>query len=463
MLKDFSKYTISNILVKATGFIIPFLLAYYYTQSEYGVISLGYAYLNFFSMFYAFGFCEGVQRYYYELRDANQRDIFGNILLTNFLLVLFFSCIFALLCFGTSLFTEISKSIFLMVMFVGYLKALQNIGLSFLQMEKESSKYVAVSLISVISDVLLIILFVVIIHLPVEFRFISLVICNLFSTILILLFIHKYVKKPIVFFSSKFKEILKFAFPCMLLPVMSWLLTTSDKVVMSKLGSMTDVGIYSFCFSLTQLPAILQQGFNTAYTPIFYSEYENREKIKNIQTLFIELYSFVLLAYMFFISLFFKYVSLFEKYEAGIIFVPIFMISILFSAISSMNNSHLAYSYNTKITFLITTITGTISIILNYIFIKHFNSLGAAISVAITMTIQMVLSFIFSIKYGYFAWRLKRLIVIIAFFVIALLSFRYIALFIIVLFLYFIYIMLMEKSLIMRCIKNDKISNKNFN
>lgn len=460
MLKEFSKYTISNILVKATGFIIPFLLAYYYTQAEYGVISLGYAYLNFFSIFYAFGFCEGVQRYYYELRDTNQRDIFGNILLTNFLLVLFFSIIFALLCFTTTIFTEVSKSIFIMVLFVGYLKALQNIGLSFLQMEKESSKYVAVSLISVISDVLLIILFVVIIHLPVEFRFVSLVICNLFSTIVILFFIRKYMKKPIAFLPQKFKEILKFAFPCMLLPVMSWLLTTSDKVVMSKLGTMSDVGIYSFCFSLTQLPAILQQGFNTAYTPIFYSEYENRDKIKNIQTLFIEFYSFVLLAYMLFISIFFKYVNLFEKYESGLIFVPIFMIPILFSAISTMNNSHLAYSYNTKITFLITTITGPISILLNYIFIKNFNSLGAAISVAVTMTIQMILSFIFSIKYGYFAWRLKRLIVILVCYFVALLTFRYVVLFIIVLTLYFTYIFFMEKSLIMRFIKkNDKVSH----
>ena len=159
MLKEFSKYTISNILVKATGFIIPFLLAYYYTQAEYGVISLGYAYLNFFSMFYAFGFCEGVQRYYYELRDNNQRDIFGTILLTNFLLVLFFSFIFTLLCFTSTIFNEVSKSIFLMVLFVGYLKALQNIGLSFLQMEKKSSRYIAVSLVSVLSDVLFIVLF----------------------------------------------------------------------------------------------------------------------------------------------------------------------------------------------------------------------------------------------------------------------------------------------------------------
>ena len=88
MLKDFSKYTISNIFVKATGFVIPLILAYYYTEAEYGVITLGYAYMNFFLMFFAFGFCESVQRFYYNLRDTNQKDIFGNILLLRtFLLV----------------------------------------------------------------------------------------------------------------------------------------------------------------------------------------------------------------------------------------------------------------------------------------------------------------------------------------------------------------------------------------
>ena len=74
---------------------------------------------------------------------------------------------------------------------------------------------------------------------------------------------------------------------------------------------MSDVGIYSFFFSLAQLPTIIQQGFNTAYTPIFYSEYENHKKIKSIQTLFIELYAFVLMVFIIFIFIFFKYIYLF--------------------------------------------------------------------------------------------------------------------------------------------------------
>lgn len=450
MLKEFSKYTFSNILVRATGFIIPFLLAYYYTQAEYGIISLGYAYLNFFTMFYAFGFCESVQRFYYELRDTNQRDVFGNIILFDLILVVSFSIIFTILCFITSFFKEIPKSIFLMVLFVGYMKALQNIGLSFLQMEQKSSKYVSVSLLCVISDVILVVLFVVIIHLSVEFRFISLVICNFISTVLVLFYIKNYIKKPKAFMPGKFKEILKFALPCMCLPIMSWLLTTSDKLVMSKLGTMSDVGIYSFCFSLSQLPTIIQQGFNTAYTPIFYSEYENRNKIKNIQTFFIEIYSLILMFFIIFIKVFFKYVSIFEKYDSGLVFIPFFLISTLFSAIATMNNSHLAYSYNTKITLLITAITGPISIILNYLFIKNLQSLGAAISVSVTMSIQMILSFFCAIKYGYFAWNLKKLVFVLGVFVTSIFIVNNIYIFIGITLIYIIYIIISEKKFIRR-------------
>ena len=68
-------------------------------------------------MFYAFGFCESVQRFYYELRDTNQRDVFGNIILFDLILVVSFSIIFTILCFITSFFKEIPKSIFLMVLF----------------------------------------------------------------------------------------------------------------------------------------------------------------------------------------------------------------------------------------------------------------------------------------------------------------------------------------------------------
>lgn len=448
MLKEFSKYTISNILVRATGFIIPFVLAYYYTQEEYGVISLGYAYLNFFSMFYAFGFCESVQRFYYELRDTDQREIFGNIILFDFFLVSCFSILFTILYFVSTFFDELPKSIFLMILFIGYLKSLQNIGLSFLQMEQKSSKYVTVSLISVISDVILVILFVVVIHLSVEFRFISLLICNFISSILIIFYIKNYIKKPKVLFPLKFIEVLKFALPCMCLPIMSWLLTTSDKIVMSKLGTMSDVGIYSFCFSLAQLPTIIQQGFNTAYTPIFYSEYENHKKIKSIQTLFIELYAFVLMVFIIFIFIFFKYIYLFEKYATGLVFIPYFLIATLFSAISTMNNSHLAYSYNTKITLLITAITGPISILFNYFFISKLQSMGAAISVAVTMSIQMFLSFLCSIKFGYFAWNLKRLIVVFIFFFVGIFMSNNIYIFTGITIIYAIYILISKKKIL---------------
>ena len=450
MLKDFSKYTISNIFVKATGFVIPLILAYYYTEAEYGVITLGYAYMNFFLMFFAFGFCESVQRFYYNLRDSNQKDVFGNILLFDFILVVFFSLVFAFLCFFTNVFKEMPKSIFIMVLFIGYMKALQNIGLSFLQMEEQSSRYVSVSVASVLFDVILIILFVVIIHLPIQFRFVSLIICNLFSTVLIFVFIRKYVERPKTFINEQFVKVLKFALPCMLLPVMSWLMTTSDKVVMSKLGTMSDVGIYSFCFSIATIPSIINQGFNTAYTPIFYADYENRDKIKSIQNLFIELYSLILLIFLLFVNIFFNYVHIFEKYESGLKYLPFFLFSFFFGAIASLNNSHLAYSYNTKITLLITAITGPISILLNYVFIKNFDSLGAAISVATVMTIQMALSFLCAMKFGYFAWKLRKLLFMGVFFFAGLFAATKIVLLSAVILIYIVYIFITERNLIKR-------------
>ena len=455
MIKEFSKYTISNIFVKATSFVIPLILAYYYSEAEYGIISLGYAYLNFFSMFFSFGFCESVQRFYYNLRDSNKKDIFGNILLFDFIFVVFFSIIFIFLCIFLNIFKELPKSIFIMVLFIAYMKAIQNIGLTFLQMEEQSSKYITISIANIFFDVILIILFVVIIHLPIEFRFVSLIICNLFSFILILLFIRKYFSSPKRLFPKQFVSILKFALPCMLLPVMSWLLTTSDKIVMSKLGTMSDVGIYSFCFSLASLPGIINQGFNTAYTPIFYAEYENHNKIKNIQTLFIELYSLILLFFILFSHIFFSYIKIFSKYEEGLIYIPFFMISNLYSAISILNNAHLAYSYNTKLTLFITAITGIVSILLNYLFILHYNSLGAAISVDVVMTLQMILSFIFSVKCGYFAWNLKKLIVLnIFFFAGILLSLKFYFLTINII-IFIIYLIFSERKIIKQLIKKN--------
>lgn len=411
MIRDFSKYTLSNILVKATSFCVPLILAYFYSESEYGIISLGYAYLNFFSLFFTFGFCESIQRFYYELKQNNKEDIFGNIIVSNLFLVLLFSVLFILLYFFTNIFTELPVNIFLMVIFIGYLKALQSMGLSFLQMEKQSSQYVGISIFSVMLDVFLMIVFVCFVRLPIEYRFISLVFCNSISVVFILIYIKGLVKRPTKILNKKFIQIIKFAFPCMLLPVMSWLLTTSDKIVMSKFETMTNLGIYSFCFSISQIPAIIQQGFITAYTPVFYSEYENVKKIRSIQTLFIKFYALILLVFFLFINVFFKHVKIFEKYENGLVFLPFFILSMFFSSISSMNNLHLTYNYKTKITLLITSVSGVITLVLNFYLIKAYGMLGAAISVMTSMMLQMLLSFLMSYIFGYFAWKSVELLI----------------------------------------------------
>lgn len=411
MIKEFSKYTISNILIRASSFVIPLILAYYYSEADYGLISLGYTYLSFFATFFAFGFCESIQRFYPEIKENGEEGLLGNIFSFDLILVSCASLLFLVICFFTNLFAEIPKDIFIMVLIIAYMKALQNMGLSILQMEQKSSKYVIASLFSTFFDIVLIVIFVVIIRLPVRFRFISLIVCNGVSTFLIFIYTKRSIKFDRKLFTPRFSQIIKFAFPCMLLPIMSWLLTSSDKIVMSKIGTLSDVGIYSFCYSISQLPAILYQAFNTAYTPLFYTEYENKEKIKTIQTLFMGLYLVILLIFILFCNIFFNNITLFNKYMSGFRFIPIFLVTTFFVTISTLNNAHLIYAYKTKIIFYQTTITGVLNILFNYLFISRWGSLGAALASCTTMFLQMALSFYLSIRFGYFAFKIKQMIV----------------------------------------------------
>ena len=441
MLKDFSKYAFSNIFIKATSFIIPLILAYYYTEAEYGEISLGYTYINFFSMFFAFGFCESIQRFYSNIKELNEKDILGNVFVFDLILVFFFSVFFLLI---SNYICKLSKDVFFLLLLIGYMKAFQNMGLSILQMEQDSTKYVIISFVTVVIDLLLILFFVVIIRLPVSFRFISLVICNIVSTIILFFYIHNYISKPKKFFSKKFVEILRFAVPCMLLPIMSWLITMSDKVVISRLNTLSNLGIYSFCFTISQIPSILFQAFNIAFTPVFYSQYNNKEKIKSIKTLFIKIYALINLLFIIFCQLFFSYTDVFDKYEEGLVFMPYFLIFSFFSAVSSMNNAHLIYVYKTKIILCLTSISGIFTFVLNYIFIENFGTKGSAISLVLSMAIQMTLSFIFSIKYGYFSWKRMDFLLTFSIYVIALLFLQHKIIFFVMAFIFCLYVVFSE-------------------
>ena len=405
MLKEFSKYTISTVITRGISIVSMLIITGYYSTAEYGVITLGNSYLTLFYTLFAFGLVEGTQRFYKQLKCRKQ-----NYVLNEFLLIqlTFFMILFVLLLIifhYTDFFKELSFSVFITVMIIGYLKAMQNILLSILQMENLSNKYAVSSIILALLDIIFIFIFVYGFHCSVEIRFVSLLICNIICSVILLLFTHNFFARKIKVYPHELKPILKFCLPCMFLPIVSWLLTTSDKIIISKVNTMSSLGSYGFIASCSSIVPILYTAFNIAFTPVFYNEYENKKKIIMMQDFFLSFYIFISLCLLIVMQIFFSVAPSYKKYSSGLFLAPLFIFSGTISACSSFNVSHVQYALKSYWILVITSIAGILNIILNFILIKKFGQIGGAISADITMFIQFYFSLVLSIKYGYCSWN----------------------------------------------------------
>jgi Membrane protein involved in the export of O-antigen and teichoic acid len=408
MIKDFSRYTISNVISRGLNFVIIIILSNFYSTAQYGTISLGYTYLGLFMSLFAFGFCEGVQRFYLQLKSEGKKYILGNVLVLQFVFFVLAVVVLFVLFFCSSIFKEIDLVVFFLVVCISYIKALQNIFLSVLQMEQMTKKYAVISVFISLLDCLFIYVFIYLLKGDVFVRFFVLLFCNIIGLSFLVYNTRVYFSKPKMSCLREMKSFMSFCFPSMILPVVSWILSSSDKILLSKLQNLNSLGVYALAGTLSQVLSILYLSFNTAYTPIFYSTYEKRDKIRRIQSTFICFFCISLMAYLVCIRYLFPFFIHKQAYESSLQYFHLFCVGTLFSAFSSMNISYLAYAYKSKLILLITVCTSVVNIVVNYFMIKNFGPMGAVVASTCSMFLQMIVAYLFAIHYGYNGWIWKE-------------------------------------------------------
>ncbi len=401
------KSSIFNITIKLLTYLIPLILSPYLyrvlTFTGVGTYEYQYAYVTYFCLIATFGFNEyGTKRISSSTNDPNElnKRFWSIFIAKQFLGIL--CLIFYIIIIFTGLFGNQSNYMSLIIMSLFIIGSMTD--LTFLYQGVENFKSIAIRTF-IIKIVNLILIFCLVKSPNDYLTYVAIMAgCNLLSSLVMFLPLHKYVNKPV--FNKKNVLIdLKGSFVLFIMALAISLYTTMQKTILGILTNETEVGYFS---SATKIKDVVTS-ICYAIVPIFYSrvaflfsEGKRNEVKEMIYKCFNALYDFVLPCTVGLICV----ANIFMPFyfgEDAINAAPILMVSSL-SLPMIVTSSTISYIYllpdnhqiQANIIYIVTAILNTA---FSFISIKLFGAVGAAIGMVFTETTAAILCIYYSHKY----------------------------------------------------------------
>jgi len=199
------------------------------------------------------------------------------------------------------------------------------------------------------------------------------------------------------------------------IPMIGWfigaqLLGISDRFIIGAFKGPAQVGIYSSNYSLISSGiGLISTPFVMAAHPLIINAWEkgNREKIKDIISLFSRYFLIIAMPIAFYISLFSKeIVTLFlgEEFRVGYKIVPIIIVGFLAWNFSLFGHKGLEIKEKTNIMFLLVAICAIVNIALNFIFVPLYGYIAAAFTTLVSYLLYPIM--VYRLSKSFLEWKI---------------------------------------------------------
>lgn len=400
--KEAILYGAGHILARLVTFLLLPLFTNIFTQSEYGIISLIYVVVGFFTVVLHLGLDASLLKYYKNNNEDKKLYVTNTYLPLLIINVGFFIIGFLLKDYlAPSLLGVNDSFMFLMVLLILFFDVLWAMPMVMLRVDNKPVQFISYNLINVLSNMFCIYLFVIIYDMRVWGVVLSglvasglLFIITLFPIIKNLSF--KLIDKKI------FKKVFKFGFPLVFAGIFSMTIELSDRYIIKYLLDIDSVGLYSAGYKLGMLMLLLVMGFNMAWQPFFLNKQNQDNKaiqsISNSMFLFFSLVCFFIICFAEPLASFkfFGYSLVGEDFRSGLSILPWICGGYLFHGAYILQ---LPGPYITNNTVAIAKIRGLgalINVVLNFILIPILGIHGAAISTFLSFLLISISLFIYN-------------------------------------------------------------------
>ena len=176
----------------------------------------------------------------------------------------------------------------------------------------------------------------------------------------------------------------------------SQILSTSDRIMISKMIGNDVLGIYGTIYTISSISTMVWSAINASFVPFLYQNIgKNNDSIRKSSFLLLLLYSLIALICVFFAPEIVRIIATPQYYEAIFIMPPI-AAGVYFISISNMYSNILIYIKKTKYIMYSSVIAAVLNLILNYVFIKKYGYIAAAYTTLICYIIMAILLYIYA-------------------------------------------------------------------
>ncbi|NQV38228.1 MAG: oligosaccharide flippase family protein [Candidatus Marinimicrobia bacterium] len=379
-------YGFGHIISRIITFLLLPLYTNIFTPTEYGVISLAYAFIGFALMLYRYGTDTALMKFYSQTEN-DKSTYFTTILIMQILSGIAFSGFLILFSNYLSPILLGTHDSLILILIAGILlfDTLWTLAAIVLRSEEKPFSFVGLNLINVVGTLVLNIFFVLTLKYGIRGVLFSNLIVSFFLVLILAPFFFKRFS-----FSTISTEILKkvfwFALPFLPAGIFTMVLELSNRYFLKWLTDTATVGIYSAGYKLGMFGLLMVMGFNMGWTPYFLKQRDNPDAkplFARVAKYFLGLQGFVSIVLILWIDTIIRSslfgISFFGPgFWSSTQIMPLILLGYMFFAIYVLQHPAIYHTDNTKWVAMFRGVSALVAIILNLVLIPYWGIMGSA-------------------------------------------------------------------------------------
>jgi O-antigen/teichoic acid export membrane protein len=425
-IKSLSKQTLIYGTSTIVGRFLNFLLVPLYTNifppSEYGVVTLVFAYIALLNIFYSIGFESGYFKFASTLEVGDEKQNFTQPYVTIFLNAIVLSTLLLILSDPIAGIIALNAKYTSFVRYsalILFFDAIVLVPFAYLRLKNKAKIFAAIKITNIVVNVGLNIVLVVIFKMGLVAIFIS----NLAASFVTFLILLPFVFKNLSFtYNSKLQdELWKFSLPYIPSGLASNMIIVVSRPIMQFLTDEATIGIFQANLRMAIVMSLIVQMFEYAWRPFFLNnarEPNAKQIYSKVMTVFAGGASLVLIVLTFFTEDIVKIPLPYNKhligsqYWGGVYVVPIILFAYLFNGIYVNLMAGIYIEKKTKYLPLITGLGAIITIAFNFLFIPIWGLTGAAVATFFSYFSMAVYIYYVSQKFYPIKYELNKIFLI---------------------------------------------------
>ena len=409
LLKSFSFYALTSLLTAGIPFLILPVLTHYLSPYDYGQLSLFNIYVLILIPFISLGSPSLISIDFFQKKQLEFSKLFSSVarfIGLNFLFILIVTFLLKDKLEGV---LDLPSKWIPIIPLVAFLTIIVERYTALLINQKKAFLYSGVSILKVVIEVSLTLLFIVVIGMNWEGRIFSWITTLFLMSIISVYYFQKegwLIKNS--FDKTLVKNSLIYGLPLVPHILGKFVINQSDAIFIANMVSIEDVGIYRIGYQFGFIIAIFSGVFLNIYSPYLYERlakinYNKKIEIVKISYVFIFALIALTLVITFSTNIIFKYL-IDEKYSSGAQYVFWISLSYLFWGGYLIFAGYFFYFKKTMILTYLSVLNVGLNIGLNYFLITKYGVIGAAYATTISFFFVFILCAFISNKLYPMPW-----------------------------------------------------------